>query len=184
MLLGALWAFAASVATGVGLVAVHRVAGQVGDQISSPLSDKGVQQALAAVTPAPTPTAGTPSPSPRAPSAAGTSGELRTVRTRGGVVGAHCEEGQPQLVYATPAQGWRTDRTHDTLVRFVSARQAVTVRLSCVGDQLRSSTRTDDLTTATPASPSPSPQPSPHESSDSPDPSPSEQSGDGGGGDS
>lgn len=178
MLLGVLWAFAASVATGVGLVAVHRVAGQVGDQISSPLSDEGVQQALAAVTPATTSAPASARPTPRVTSTAAAGGELRTVQTRGGVIGAHCEEGQPQLVYATPAQGWRTDRNRDTLVRFVGSRQAVTVRLWCVGDALRSSTRTDDL--SRPPSSSPSPQPSPHESSDSPDPSPSESAHDGG----
>jgi hypothetical protein len=173
VLLGALWACAAALATGVGLVAVHRVAGQVGDQISSPLDDKSVQQALASVTPLATPTR-TPSGSTSSPAAA--TGALRTVHTRAGVVGARCEEEKPHLVYASPAQGWRTDRTRDTVVRFVSSQQAVTVRLACAGEDLRSSTSTDDL--APRPSPSPTAEPSPHESSDSPDPSPSEHSDD------
>jgi hypothetical protein len=173
VLLGALWACAAALATGVGLVAVDRVAGQVGDQVSSPLDDKSVQQALAGVTPSPTPTA-SPSPRPRSTAPAVATGALRTVHTRGGVVGARCEEDRPHLVYASPAQGWRTDRSRDTVVRFVSSRQAVTVRLWCVGEDLRSSTRTDDL--SPPSSPSPSPEPSSHES-DSPEPSPSESGG-------
>jgi len=174
VLLGALWACAAALATGVGLVAVHLVAGQVGDQISSPLDDKSVQQALAGVTPSATPTPASPSPRPRATSTAAATGELRTVHTRGGVVGARCEEERPHLVYASPAQGWRTDRSRDTLVRFVSSRQAVTVRLACAGEVLRSSTSTDDLG----PKPSPSAQPSPHESSESPEPSPSESGDD------
>jgi hypothetical protein len=174
VLLGALWACAAALATGVGLVAVDHVAGQVGDQISSPLDDKSVQQALAAVTPGPTPTQASPGPRPRSTTPAVATGALRTVHTRGGVVGARCEEDRSQLVYASPAQGWRTERSRDTVVRFVSSRQAVTVRLSCVGEDLRSSTRTDDL--SPPSSPSPGPEPSSHES-DSPQPSPSESSG-------
>ena len=178
MLLSALWASAAALATGVGLVAVHLVAGQVGDQVSSPLNDAGVQHALSGVTPTPTPAAASRTPRPQATSTTAAQGELRTVRTRGGVVGARCEEGQPRLVYASPAQGWRTDRSRDTLVRFVSARQAVTVRLSCAGDTLHASTHTEDLGSS--PSPSPTEQPSPHDGSDSPDPSPS---GDDGGSD-
>jgi hypothetical protein len=174
VLLGALWACAAALATGVGLVAVHVVAGQVGDQVTSPLDDKSVQQALAGVTPSATPTT-SPSPRPRATAPAVATGELRTVHTRGGVVGARCEDARPHLVYASPAQGWRTDRTRDTVVRFVSSRQVVTVRLSCVGEDLRSTTTTGDLSPR--PSPSPSTEPSSHESH-SPEPSPSESSDD------
>lgn len=171
MLLTAVWAFAASLATGVGLVAVHLVAGQVGDQVSSPLSEHGVRQALSGVAPA---LASTPSssPRPRTTSPAVRQGALRTVRTHGGVVGARCEEGLPQLVYASPAQGWRTDRSRDTLVRFVSSSQAVSVRLACTGDVLGTSTHTDDLSPR--PSPSPSEQPSPRESPESTDPSASD----------
>ncbi len=162
--LGALWVSAAAVATAVGLVAVGLVAGEVGGPVSTPLSQDNVQDALAGVTPtsaSPRATA-TATLTPRATSASVTLGALRTVRTRGGVVSARCENRAPNLLYASPAEGWRTERSRDTDVRFERGDQEVVIRLSCSGNRLLVSVRDDDTS---------SPAPSPDESSDSPEPS-------------
>lgn len=127
--------------------------------MASPLSDDAVRDALGTSTPS----AGVVTPS-RHPEPDADDGPLRTVTTRGGVVSARCVERQPSLLYATPAQGYRTDRSSDTLVRFESSRRAVTVTLSCDGLLLRTSTRTESISTS----------PAPHPSTTAPRPSPSE----------
>lgn len=174
-MLGALWVAAAVLATSVGLVAVHLVAGEVGEQVSSPLSDDDVQGALSSAQP--TAASPTRSPSPRpSPSktatptasarptttrtAAPRQGELRTIRTDGGVVGARCVSSEPRLVYASPAEGWRTERSRDDEVRFVRGDDQVRVRMSCSGTALRAVVENDEA----------SPSPSPRESSETPEP--------------
>ena len=174
MVLGALWVAAAVLATSVGLVAVHLVAGEVGEQVSSPLSDDDVQGALSSALPTPaSPTrSASPRPSPsKAASPASTprptttrsaappQGELRTIRTEGGVVGARCVSGEPRLVYASPAEGWRTERSRNDEVRFERDEDEVRVRMSCAGTALRAVVETDEA----------SPSPSPRESSETPE---------------
>lgn len=173
MVLGALWVAAAVLATSVGLVAVHLVAGEVGEQVSSPLSDDDVQGALSSAQPNPASPTRSASPRPSPSKAAGPAstphptttrtaapqGELRTIRTQGGVVGARCVSGGPQLVYASPAEGWRTERSRDEEVRFVRDEDEVRVRMSCSGTALRAVVETDEA----------SPSPSPHESSETPE---------------
>jgi hypothetical protein len=174
LLLGALWAAAASLAVGVGLVAVDLVSGEVGEDVASPLSDDAVRRALVSSSTSPAATR-TPHVEPD-----GDEGPLRTVTTAAGVVSARCDDGEPELVYATPAQGYRTVRSDDDLVRFSSSHRAVTVTMSCNGRLLQASTRSESLDPA--PSPKPvtrAPQPSPTESedhepeeSDSPSPEP------------
>lgn len=187
LLLGGLWAASAALAVGVGLVAVDLVAGEVGEDVASPLSDEAVRGALGTANPSPSRATPSATPSRHAEPDAD-DGPLRTITTTGGVVSARCHEAEPRLVYASPAEGYRTDRSGNELVRFESSRRTITVRLSCDGRQLVSSTRTDehDEPSATPKPATRSPQPSPTESSDddhseSPRPEESESSSPGSG---
>ena len=80
----------------------------------------------------------------------------------------------PRLLYATPADGYRTERSSSagaTLVRFVGANRQVTLTLTCRDDDLRVDTRTDRTGSR------PAPVPSPRETDDAepserPEPSP------------
>jgi hypothetical protein len=184
LLIGALWLAAATAATSVGVVAVRLVADQVGDDVSAPLSSTGVRQALSSVSP-------TPEPSEEAaeePAEESHEGRVRTVTTEGGVVSGRCLGTTPTLLYATPADGYRTERTSAqgaALVRFVGSSRQVTLTLTCREDDLRVDKRTDRIGTrpapsATPREtheaepserPEPSPTPEPHET-DEPDSEP------------
>jgi hypothetical protein len=185
VLLGALWAAAAVIATAVGLLAVRLVAGDLGGSVASPLTGEEVQQALSSGTASSTPSTrptphGSRTPSPTAgPSRTAAPrgvvvGAVRTVRTTGGTVSARCEAGSPELLYATPADGWRTKDSSDTRVRFERGDTRITVRLACSGAVLRTSVTTDDETS------SPSPSPRRTEDHDSPSPSPSKSEDHGG----
>lgn len=161
MVLGALWAAAASLAVGVGLLAVDLVAGQVGEDVASPLDDAAVRGALSSTSPSATATR-SPHAEPDADD-----GPLRTVTTAGGVVSARCVEGEPRLLYATPREGYRTERAEDDDVRFMSSRRVIRVRMDCRGASLVSATTTRALDpTPDPETRSPLPQPT----DDSPEP--------------
>ena len=182
LVIGALWLAAATAATSVGVVAVGLVADQVGDEVSAPLSSTGVRQALQSVTPTPEPTEG-PSEDPDEEAS---EGRARTVTTDGGVVSARCRGTTPTLLYATPADGYRTERTSSagaTLVRFVGRSRQVTLTLTCREDDLRVDKRTDPIGTRpapTRTSPSRMPSPEPSERSEpSRTPEPRETSSDG-----
>lgn len=154
LLIGALWLAAATTATSVGVVAVRLVADQVGDEVSAPLTSTGVRQALSSVGPTPEATEG-PSEDPVEEAF---EGRVRTVTTDGGVVSGRCRGTAPTLLYATPADGYRTERTSSagaTLVRFVGRSRQVTLTLTCREDDLRVDTRTDRIGTR----PAPSPTP-------------------------
>ena len=174
LLIGALWLAAATSATSVGVVAVRQVADQVGDEVSAPLSSTGVRQALSSVTPAPEPSE-EPSDGPTdEPAEEPSEGRVRTVTTAGGVVSGRCRGTTPTLLYATPADGYRTERTSSpgvTVVRFVGRSRQVTLTLTCRDDDLRVDTRTDRI--GSPPAPSPSPrQTRDDEPSERPEPSP------------
>ena len=190
VLLGALWAAAAVLATAVGLLAVRLVAGDLGGSVASPLSGDEVQQALTSGTASAQPS---PSTTPRPtrtpqPTAVPTVtknpggvaiGLVRTIRTSGGTVSSRCEGGSPELLYATPADGWRTKDSSDSRVRFERSDVRVVVRMACNGTELRASVTTEDEHTA-------SPSPTPRETEDhdsSPSPSPSESDDHSGGDD-
>ena len=131
LVLGALWVAGATVATSVGLVAVRLVGDQVGDSVSSPLNGDAVRDALTQVSHSPH-----VEPSPDATGTDEELGPVRSISTRGGELGARCRDDVPGLLYATPADGYRTERDGRTLVRFVGARRVVTVRLSCDDERL------------------------------------------------
>jgi hypothetical protein len=159
LLLAALWLTAAVTATSVGLLAVHLVGNEVGAQVAAPLSEESVRQALVSVSP--TPSRSAASPSPRAADDHA-EGRARTVVTSGGVVSARCSDGRPKLLYATPAEGYRTERGART-VAFVGSHQRVTLTLRCSGDDLRTATSTQAVDTGRP-SPTPVVRPTPTES--------------------
>lgn len=187
LLLGTLWVTAASVATGVGLVAVDLVAGQVGDTVSAPLSQSGILDALSRV-PASSPT---PSPSPSrsaSPSPSASTlvlGPLRTISTVGGEVSARCRDGVPTLLYATPAEGFRTERSSGREVRFESSRREVRVKLSCSARGTLLSEVETEVEPVQTRSPRPSPSetdesesPEPRDDDESDSPEPDESDGD------
>jgi len=170
LLIGGLWVAAAVAATSVGVVAVRLVGNQVGDSVSDPLTSAGVQQALGTATPTPEPSEQVHPATPRPTD----EGVARTVSTAGGVVSARCAEGMPALLYATPADGYRTVRG-SSVVRFVGRSRQVTVTLGCHDDELQVATRTDRIGTGTTRSTTPSPLPAPTaRASSAPAPDPSE----------
>jgi hypothetical protein len=176
VVLAALWATGSVAATSVGLVAVRLVGNEVGEQVAAPLTNDAVREALTSV-----PSheeheeheAGEePSTSPSAV------GPVQTFSTRGGIVSGRCNDDEPVLLYATPADGYRTVRSGPALVRFVGSTRQVTVSLSCHDDRLRAATTEDrvggqPVTPGPTATPRPQPQPSEDES-ESPEPSHSE----------
>jgi hypothetical protein len=148
-----LWLAAAVLATGVGLLAVRLVEGQVSEAGPSALDARAVGEALASTAPTMTPTTTpTPAPSPRPtrtrPAASPTprpvvsrsasprpralaTGPGRTISTRGGVVCARCVGGEPRLVYATPADGYRIKDSSDERVRFENESDEIEIQLGC-----------------------------------------------------
>ncbi|MGB8649312.1 MAG: hypothetical protein WCD35_01485 [Mycobacteriales bacterium] len=189
LVIGALWVAGATAATSVGLVAVRLVGNAVGDQVSAPLTTKAVQQALSSAAPA-----GAPSEVPEGPpSQSSEEGDVRTVSTAGGVVSARCRDQVPALLYATPGDGYRTQRRGTrsaVVVQFVGSSSQVTLTLSCRGEDLLAATRTEPVgTTRTspppattvpvpaPESPSPEPRERP-EPSQQPEPSETPEPGD------
>lgn len=175
----AVWVAGALVATATGVLAVRQVATSVGDDSPPPLSAAGVETALgsaspgaaaptaspttaaAPTTPATGPTTSSPAPttSPAAPPAAPPAPPPATVSrsfsSRGGSVGVSCTGSTPELVFASPAQGWAVDhqeveREH-VEVRFVGPGE-VRMRVTCgpdgpvveVEDRGSGSDRSDD----------------------------------------
>jgi hypothetical protein len=171
LLLAALWVAAAAVATAVGLLAVQLVVGQVSERGAGPLDARAVDDALTSSPPLASPSAGGPTPTPT-PSASGSPratssprtvvrGPVGTATTRGGVVSARCVDGDPRLVLATPAEGYRTKDSSGARVRFESSNDRVEVRVSCTAAQrvsfsVRAEQGDDE------------PSPTPHESEPSP----------------
>jgi hypothetical protein len=169
VVLAALWAAGSVAATSVGLVAVRLVGNEVGDQVAAPLTNDAVRKALISVPSHEEHEAGEePSTSPSA------LGPVQTFSTRGGIVSGRCNDDAPVLLYATPADGYRTVRSGPALVRFVGSTRQVTVSLSCHDERLRAAT-TEDRLGGRPITPGPSatprPQPSEEHSSESPEPS-------------
>ena len=160
LLMGALWLAGVVSATTVGLVAVQQVGRQVGDQVASPLTSKAVQQALQSASPASShPTA---QPAETSPGGSSEEGDLRTQSTVGGVVGGRCRGGAPTLLYATPSDGYRTERSSTqaaVVVQFAGSARRVTLTLTCQGEDLRIGSRTDQIGSITPVRPTVVPTP-------------------------
>jgi len=79
--------------------------------------------------------------------AAGPAGEPTVLATAGGTVLARCTGGRPEVVSATPAQGFRVQTEDDDSgprVRFRAGGTRIEVRLTCVNDLPTASVATDD----------------------------------------
>jgi hypothetical protein len=162
VVLGTLWVAGAVFATSVGLVAVQRVGNEVGDDVASPLSNDAVRKALVSATPA------TPHAEPEDVGTAEEIGPVRTVSTRGGLVSARCRDHDPALLYAAPADGYRTVRSEPDVVRFVGSKVQVVVRLSCDDEELVSKTTVHRVGSEEPSSPAPAPSRTEEEHNDAP----------------
>ncbi|MCW2598469.1 MAG: Septum formation initiator [Frankiales bacterium] len=133
LLLVAVWAVGAVLATSVGLIAVRLVRDQVGDPATQPLSAAEVKRAVASASAVPRPTARPSRPTrttgpARAP-------QRRTFSTAGGTVAVQCSGGRPSLIYAVPAAGWSVDKQESqptgVEVRFRADKGDVRLRIGC-----------------------------------------------------
>ncbi|MGE3285235.1 MAG: hypothetical protein AB7J32_03905 [Pseudonocardia sp.] len=121
----AAWVLAAVVATSLGLLAVGAIGDGLSGPVARPLTLAEVDARLATARAPAVPAA--PGPAP-----AGT-GPPQVVATAGGTVAARCADGRPQVVAATPGQGFRVDDPgeENDEVTFESEALDVVVRLSC-----------------------------------------------------
>lgn len=159
--LAVLWAAGTVAATTVGLLAVSLVGDQVSGPVASPLTSRAIQEELGAVAATkrtsderlPTPSRGT------------ASGRARTLTTEAGIVSVRCSDEAPVLLYATPADGYRTERSGSAraaLVRFVGTTRQVTVTAVCRDDRAQVSVVTARVSSRPPtAAPAPEPQTQP-----------------------
>jgi hypothetical protein len=138
----AAWAAALGAALIVGLTAVGAIgAGLLGPE-QQPLTPAEVDARLASAEPAP-PVA-TPTAAP-APVESGTAPEV--IATDGGTVLARCTAGAPEVVSATPAQGFRVQTEDDDggpRVRFRAGNTRFEVNLRCADGRPVADVRTDD----------------------------------------
>ncbi|MGE0298597.1 hypothetical protein [Pseudonocardia sp.] len=121
----AAWVLAAVVATSLGLLAVGAIGDGLSGPVARPLSpDEVTAQLAAARTAAPAVAPGPAPPGTAAP---------QVVATAGGTVAARCVDGRPQVVAATPGQGFRVDDPGERRdeVTFESEALDVEVRLAC-----------------------------------------------------
>jgi hypothetical protein len=122
---------AVGVALAVGLTAVGAIGTGLLGPGPQPLTPAEVDARLASAEPAgpaaPPPTA---APVPPAPATA-----PEVIATAGGTVLARCTGGNPDVVSATPAQGFRVQTEDDDggpRVRFRAGKTRIEVRLTCV----------------------------------------------------
>jgi hypothetical protein len=125
----AAWLVAVGVALAVGLTAVGAIGTGLLGPGPQPLTPAEVNARLASADP-PAPAAPpATAPIPPAPVAA-----PEVVATAGGTVLARCTGGVPEVVSATPAQGFRVQTEDDDggpRVRFRAGKSRIEVRLTC-----------------------------------------------------
>lgn len=121
----AAWVVAAVLATTLGLLAVGAIGSGLSGAAAPPLSPAEVDARLAAARATAEPAAPVPAPVGEAPA--------QVVATAGGTVAARCVDGRPQVVAATPGQGFRVDDPGEKPdeVTFESEALDVEVRLGC-----------------------------------------------------
>jgi hypothetical protein len=127
------WTGTVVVATVVGMSAVGAIGSGILGAGQEPLTPAQVDQALAAARSAPPPasapvsTSTSASPPPAAPEPAS-----EVITSPGGTIVARCADGPPEVVSATPAQGFRLHEEHEgSKVRFRSRESEVEVELTC-----------------------------------------------------
>jgi hypothetical protein len=136
----AAWAAAVGAALVVGLTAVGAIgAGLLGPD-QQPLTPAEVDARLASAEPSP--------PSPEPPATAGPQvGSPDVIATAGGTVLARCTGDRPEVVSATPAQGFRVQTEDDDggpRVRFRAGQTRIEVNLTCAAGRPVAAVATDD----------------------------------------
>ena len=135
----AAWAAAVGAALVVGLTAVGAIGAGLLGPAQQPLTPAEVDARLASAGPAAPVTA---APVPVAPADA-----PAVLATAGGTVLARCTGGRPDVVSATPAQGFRVQTEVDDggpRIRFRSGDTRIEMHLTCVDGQPVADVETDD----------------------------------------
>jgi hypothetical protein len=139
----AAWLAALVAALVVGLSAVGAIGTGLLGASQQPLTPAEVDARLASTDPAaPAVPANPVPPSPVEPAPA-----PEVIATAGGTVLARCVEGRPEVVSATPAQGFRVQTEDDDggpRVRFRDGGSRVEIRLSCADGRPVADIRADD----------------------------------------
>ena len=138
----AAWAAAVGAALVVGLTAVGAIGAGLLGPAQQPLTPAEVDARLASADPA------TPAPETAAPAASvGPSAAPEVIATAGGTVLARCTGDRPEVVSATPAQGFRVQTEDDDggpRVRFRAGRTRIEVNLTCADGRPVAAVATDD----------------------------------------
>jgi hypothetical protein len=135
----AAWAAAVGAALVVGLTAVGAIGAGLLGPGQQPLTPAEVDARLASADPA--------TPAPGTPTAADAQvGSPEVIATAGGTVLARCTSDRPEVVSATPAQGFRvqTDDDGGPRVRFRAGQTRIEVNLTCANGRPVATVATDD----------------------------------------
>ena len=138
----AAWAAAVGAALVVGLTAVGAIGAGLLGPGQQPLTPAEVDARLASADPA------TPAPETAAPAASvGPSAAPEVIATAGGTVLARCTGDRPEVVSATPAQGFRVQTEEEDggpRVRFRAGDVRIEVNLSCTDGRPVAAIESDD----------------------------------------
>ena len=136
----AAWAAAVGAALVVGLTAVGAIGAGLLGPGQQPLTPAEVDARLASAEPSP--------PAPEPPATAGPQvGSPDVIATAGGTVLARCTGDRPEVVSATPAQGFRVQTEDDDggpRVRFRAGQTRIEVNLTCADGRPVAAVATDD----------------------------------------
>ena len=137
----AAWAAAVGAALVVGLTAVGAIGAGLLGPGQQPLTPAEVDARLASADPA------TPAPGTAATAAGPQVGSPEVIATAGGTVLARCTGDRPEVVSATPAQGFRVQTEDDDggpRVRFRAGQTRIEVNLTCADGRPVAAVATDD----------------------------------------
>jgi len=143
----AAWLAAVGAALAVGLSAVGAIGTGLLGPGPEPLTPAEVDTLLASADPGPSPPSGAAAPAPDGGPPADPAGAPDVVATAGGTVLARCTDGRPEVVSATPAQGFRVQTEDDDggpRVRFRAGGTRVEVRVTCTAGRPVAAVDTDD----------------------------------------
>ena len=136
----AAWAAAVGAALVVGLTAVGAIGAGLLGPAQQPLTPAEVDARLASAEPA--------APAPEPPVTAGPQvGSPDVIATAGGTVLARCTGDRPEVVSATPAQGFRVQTEDDDggpRVRFRAGQTRIEVNLTCADGRPVAAVAKDD----------------------------------------
>jgi hypothetical protein len=142
----AAWAAAVGAALVVGLTAVGAVGAGLLGPGPQPLTPAEVDARLASAEPVPSVVAPTPVASAD-PGAVDPGAAPEVIATSGGTVLARCAGGRPEVVSATPAQGFRVqteDENGGPRVRFRAGDLRIEVNLTCADGRPVAAIESDD----------------------------------------